>query len=217
MRCGDVSPDSVARKIARLKGGNPRAGAVVSAQGAGAGAWGTRVNIYQTVFEVIDMRSFSNLWFWIALAVMWSTASHWVLGVPYDMVLRARRSGGQAAADLDEMVRINVARILYISGMSGLWILGFACVVLTVLGLLGFWYWNEFAQALFLLAAPMMGVGALSIRTAHQIDAASETGDALRRRLTRHRFIVQFIGMLAIFVTAFWGMWQNMQLGVLGR
>ena len=60
---------------------------------------------YQTLFEMIDMRSFSNLWFWIALAVMWSTASHWVLGVPFDMVLRARRHGEEAQADLEDMVR----------------------------------------------------------------------------------------------------------------
>ncbi|MCU0909379.1 MAG: component of SufBCD complex, partial [Rhodobacteraceae bacterium] len=29
---------------------------------------------YLTVFEVIDMRSFSNLWYWIGLAVLWSSA-----------------------------------------------------------------------------------------------------------------------------------------------
>lgn len=172
---------------------------------------------YQTVFELIDMRSFSNLWYWIALAVMWSTASHWVLGVPYDMVLRARRSGGQAESDLEAMVRINVGRILYISGISGMWLLGFAFFILTILGLLGFWYWMEFAQAVFLLVFPMTLVGALSVHTAHGIADAGVTGEALRKRLALHRFWTQAIGMLAIFVTAFWGMFQNMQLGVLGR
>ncbi len=29
---------------------------------------------YATVFELIDMRSFSNLWYWIALAVVWYAA-----------------------------------------------------------------------------------------------------------------------------------------------
>ena len=72
------------------------------------------------VFEVIDMRSFSNLWYWIALAVTWSSASHWVLGVPYDMVGRARKYGGQAAEDLNDMVRVNINRMLYIAGISGL-------------------------------------------------------------------------------------------------
>ena len=43
---------------------------------------------------------------WIVLAVAWSSASHWVLGVPFDMVMRARRQGGQAAADLEDLARI---------------------------------------------------------------------------------------------------------------
>ena len=49
------------------------------------------MDLTQTLFDVIDFRSFSNLWFWIMLAVAWSTASHWVLGIPFDMVLRARQ------------------------------------------------------------------------------------------------------------------------------
>lgn len=172
---------------------------------------------YQTVFELIDMRSFSNLWYWIALAVMWSTASHWVLGVPYDMVVRAKRMGGQAETDMETMVRINVGRILYITGVSGLWLLGIAFFVLTMLGLLGWWYWIEFAQAVFLLVFPMVLVGGLSVHTAHGIAKSGDNGEALRKRLGLHRFWTQAIGMLAIFVTAFWGMFQNMQLGVLGR
>ena len=82
---------------------------------------------HQTLFELIDMRSFSNLWFWIALAVVWSTASHWVLGVPFDMVIRARKHGGQAEVDLEDMVRVNVNRLLYIGHVSGLWLLGLGC------------------------------------------------------------------------------------------
>ena len=121
---------------------------------------------YQTLFEMIDMRSFSNLWFWIALAVMWSTASHWVLGVPFDMVLRARRYGGEAQADLEDIVRINVNRLLYISQVSGLWLLGLGFFVLTSLVLLGFVYAIEFAQALLLLGFPMSLVGLLSLSTA---------------------------------------------------
>ena len=81
---------------------------------------------YSAVFELIDMRSFSNLWYWIALAVVWSTTSHWVIGVPFDMLQRAARHGGQAEADLEAMVRINCNRVLYIAGVSGLWLVGIA-------------------------------------------------------------------------------------------
>ena len=77
------------------------------------------MNWYTSLFELIDMRSFSNLWFWIALAVVWSSASHWVLGVPFDLVQRARRDQGQALTDLEDLTRINVNRVLYIGSGLG--------------------------------------------------------------------------------------------------
>ena len=156
------------------------------------------------------MRSFSNLWFWIALAVMWSTASHWVLGVPYDMVLRAARVGGQAEEDLEDIVRVNVNRLLYIADVSGLWLVGLVSFALTVLGAGGFGYDLQFMQALFLLAFPMAIVWGLGVRTARGIRAAGLSGAALRRKLRLHRVAVQVIGMIAIFVTAMWGMYQNL-------
>lgn len=167
--------------------------------------------LYRTVTEVIDLRSFSNLWFWIALAVVWSTASHYVLGVPYDMITRARRDGGEAEEDLRDMVRVNVNRLLHIAEASGLWLLALACFALTTLAIVGFVYGIEFAQALFLLAFPLSIVFALSLRTAHRIRAAD--GEGLHRVLVRHRLSVQGIGVVSIFVTAMWGMWQNMVIG----
>ena len=171
---------------------------------------------HTTIFELIDMRSFSNLWFWIALAVVWSTASHWILGVPFDLVTRARRHGGQAAEDLEALVRINTNRLLYISTVSGLWLLGFVCFILTGLALLGFVYRVEFAQALFLLGFPMTIVGALNLSTARLIQDRQAQGEDLWRYLSRHRTIVQAIGMVSIFVTALWGMYQNMSVGPFG-
>lgn len=171
---------------------------------------------YSAVFELIDMRSFSNLWYWIALAVVWSTTSHWVLGVPYDMIQRAARHGGEAEADLEDMVRINCNRLLYIAGVSGLWLLGLVSGLVTSLAILGFWYGVEFAQAVFLLAAPMTIVGALSLSTARLIRDRGLRGEALRKRMHRHRVHTQIVGMIAIFVTALWGMYQNMSIGALG-
>jgi hypothetical protein len=174
------------------------------------------LNWYQTLFELIDMRSFSNLWFWIALAVVWSSASHWVLGVPFDMVLRARRTGGQAEIDLEDMVRINVNRLLYIGQVSGLWLLAFGCFFLTMLALLGFVYGIEFAQAVLMLSFPLSLVGLLSLSTARLIREENASGERLHKRLMRHRLFTQIIGMVAIFVTALWGMYQNMSVGPLG-
>lgn len=188
---------------------------VTAGRGTGRARAG-RLDWYSSVFELIDMRSFSNLWYWIALAVFWSSASHWVLGVPYDMVLRARRTGGQAEIDLNDMARVNVNRLLHIADVSGLWLVGLICFLLSCLVVLAFWYGIEFAQALLLLALPMAIIGALSLSCAQRIRTEGMTGDALFKRLGRHRTVTQIVGTISIFVTALWGMYQNLTIGVLG-
>lgn len=162
------------------------------------------------------MRSFSNLWFWIALAVVWSTASHWVLGVPYDMVGRARKHGGQAAQDLMDLLRVHSNRMLYIADRAGLWIIAGGTFLLTAFFTLGFLYAVEIAQALFLLGFPMSIVSLLSVRTARALHTSDHTLDDVYRRLALHRLVVQVIGMVSIFVTSVWGMFQNLSIGALG-
>jgi hypothetical protein len=173
------------------------------------------VELIDRVFEVIDMRSFSNLWYWIALAVLWSSTSHWVLGVPFDMIQRARREGGQVQQDVEDLTRINVGRLLSIVDQGAIWIVGLGFFWLSVLAALGFYYDVEFAQAVFLLAAPMALVVWFSIRSGRQIMNGQSTGEALHRRLIVHRRITQGIGMVAIFITGMYGTWQNVSVSIL--
>lgn len=180
--------------------------------------WGPCVNVYETLLEVIDMRSFSNLWYWIVLAVVWSGASHWVLGVPYDMIQRARRGGDgahDAMGDLEDLVGVLVRRMLLIGQVSGLWVLGFICFTLSALAILAFWYGVEFAQAVFLLAFPLTLVGGLALSTARKIVDRGLEGEGLIKALLSHRFWTQVVGIIAIFVTAMWGMYQNLLVGVI--
>lgn len=162
------------------------------------------------------MRSFSNLWYWIALAVTWSSASHWVLGVPWDMAIRARKAQrGEAMRDFEDMVRINTNRILFVARESGLLLAGLVAFAVTSVALLGFVYDNEFAQAIFLLGFPLLLVAMLSVRAAHIIQDRALAGEALVKRIQRYRLQIQLIGMASIFVTAIWGMYQNMNANVL--
>lgn len=169
------------------------------------------MGLYKLLVELIDLRSFSNLWYWIALCVIWSSASHWVLGVPYDMVWRARRESGQALEDLETLVRINTARMLNFSRSSGPFLVGFLCFLLTALTLLGFVYGSEFAQALLLMIVPLCVLGYLSLRSSLKIEAGEGRGEALYRRLFYHRISVQLLGMVSIFLTSLYGMYVNMQ------
>ena len=171
---------------------------------------------YSTVFELIDMRSFSNLWFWIALAVLWSSASHYVLGVPWDLITRARKGHPQALEDMNHLAAINSRRILYIGRESGLLLTGFLSFLISMAAILGWGYGREFAQAVLLLLVPMAIIWLLSVRMANRIEAEELTGGALISAFNRHRLLVQLVGMISIFVTAMWGMYQNLTTSALG-
>lgn len=200
---------------AHLKGGNRHRGRLASGRPA-TGATEHDVSLTQLLLDLIDLRSFSNLWYWIALAVTWSSASHWILGVPFDMVLRARRQGEAAMSDLEAIVRISIGRMLYIAEEAGLILVALGMCLLTMLALLGFFYQVEFCQALFLIALPMALVWGLSLRLAARIRGEGMAGEDLCRALSRQRIVVQAIGIVSITVTAMWGMLQNFNVSPLG-
>jgi len=166
--------------------------------------------------EIISTRSFTSIWYWLVVAVTWSSSRPYTLGVPFDMVTRARRTqGGAPQADLEGLVAINCNRIINIMDVSGAWVVGIGFFVLTILASLGFMYKIEFAQALFLLAAPLSLVAVIAVSNARKLQTRQTKGDALRAHLSRQRFFNQVIGMLSILVTAFWGMWHNLNATVL--
>jgi hypothetical protein len=173
------------------------------------------LEIFEIALEVIDLRSFSNLWYWIALAVLWSSVSHWVLGVPHDMIHRARREGGQALTDVEDLVRINVNRLLHVVDGGALVFMGLLGFWMSALGMLAFYYRVEFAQALFLLIGPMMIVLWVSVIECRRIAKGASQGDALLRRLTIHRRVIQVIGMISIAVTGLYGTWLNISVSIL--
>ena len=159
--------------------------------------------------DVIDLRSFSSLWYWISLAVMWSALSSWVMGVPHDTITRARRGDEQSAHDMHVVAKAHVNRLLAIVDASSTSSTAIGFFVVTSLGVLGFVYGVELGQAAFLLVFPFTLVGVLSVITARQL---RETDfDDLAERLRAFRFKVQSLGMLFIFITALWGMWVNVR------
>ena len=164
------------------------------------------------LFDTIDMRSFSNVWYWIAIVVLWSSMSHWVLGVPFDLIMRAKRKRGEAEQDLIDIVRVNVNRLLGVARSSGSALLAFVCFFVSSLGLLAIYYGIELAQAILLMVVPVCGVGALSLRTAYKIERDAEDVEALYKMLASHRLWTQIIGMIAIFVTALYGMFHNVRV-----
>lgn len=162
------------------------------------------------IFSIIDLRTFSSIWYWFAVAVTWSTVSHWILGVPFDMIINVNRNGKNAAEDLDVIVAINVRRLTTIMDIAGLWIIGFIAFVLTSFAVMGFYYAFELAQGLFFLAFPLVFVAASSLRTAHKFQVDQPKGKALSKHLFRLRIWIQVIALISIFCTAIYGMWYNL-------
>lgn len=132
------------------------------------------------------------------------------------MIQRARRTGGEALADVEALTRINVNRIISITEVAGLWLSALGAGTLTVLLILGFFYDVEFSQAIFMMAFPMSIVSLMSIRTARKLRSSDAQGDDMLAALARQRFWTQLLGVVSIFVTAMWGMYQNMSIGALG-
>ncbi|NIZ11640.1 component of SufBCD complex [Pseudooceanicola sp. HF7] len=171
---------------------------------------------WDSITELLDLRSFSNLWFWIFLAVLWVGVSHWVMGVSYSLVLRARSDGGRAEEDLFTLLRLRVEGLTRMAERTGVFSVATISFLLTALAMLGFLYKLEFAQALFLILLPLLLVLVLTVRTARRI-AADESRETIYLRLRRLKAAVQSIGMLAVLLTTTWGMYVNASLGVLGR
>lgn len=176
------------------------------------------MEIFDVITRLIDLRSFSNLWYWIALAAIWSSASHWVMGVPWDMVGRARRKGDEAAADLVQIAGVNARRLNRIRGDAGVSMAVSIPFLLSFLIITGFVYGSETAQAFALLLVPLMLVFGMSLRLAMRLEDALTSGagaDFVIAALSRHRISIQTVGVISIIVTSLWGMFQNLRLSLL--
>lgn len=172
------------------------------------------MDFFDLVTEVIDLRSFSNLWYWIVLAILWSSMSAWTIGVPYHLVTRTRRGDAQAEADMLILTRMNAERNILYAETSGTWAMGFSTFILTGLFIIGWVYSVEFCQAIFLLLCPSMIVIGLGVWTSKRLKA--DDYQHVPQILRQHRTMVQMLGVVFIFITAFWGMYQNVNVGPLG-
>lgn len=165
------------------------------------------MTLIDIITSLIDFRTFSNIWYWLGVMVTWAVATHWVIGVPFDMVVRARRQGGQAAQDLDILVAINLRRLMTLSGTPAVILVGMGAFVVTAAAMLGFVYGLELAQGLFCLAFPLVFVALLTQRSCQQFVQDQPTGPALIQALMRLRFWIQLIAITALFCTALLGIY----------
>ena len=166
--------------------------------------------------DLMASRSFSSIWYWLALVAAWSASGRAVLGVPADVLARAKRAPDQEPGLLMlDWLSLNLPR-WRIEPREGLVLLGAAAFALGSLAVLGFVYGLEMAQALVLLALPFLILFGLRLRLARGLapllDAAREgrtgAGEAAAealRRIARHRWIAAVLSIVSVVVTVLWG------------
>lgn len=165
---------------------------------------------------LIDVRSFSSLWFWVMLAVMWFLLGQRIAGVPVDVVAAAHTDRPGSMTELEQTARLSAGRLVRRYASFGLVAVAFAFFLLSSLAIAGWGYRIELGQALFLLVLPLTLVRGLDLWTAQAILSRGLSGEKLRAALFWQRFRVQCLGIVFILVTALWGMWRNLTVSALG-
>ena len=160
------------------------------------------------LFTFLDYQAFQSVWYWVLVIVAWSLTCHYTLGVPFDIVARANRHGGQAAEDCDQLVMIHARRIDDLMAKAGAIFVGSVTFLLVSLLTLGFWFGYELATAFFLILGPISLVGALGARLSLRVLSQTVTGEKLRAMIARRRFWDQFIGVVAVCFSAVTTAWH---------
>lgn len=163
-----------------------------------------------SILAILSLDTFSNVWYWLAVAVTWAVVSHWVLGVPFDLVIRARQASPQAMDDLEVLFDTHVRRFNMIDDFVGTPVVALTAFVLAGLAMTGFYYGIEFAQGIFLIGFPLTIVGVICQRACRRYQDSPPAREDLAAELLRLRIFIQIIAMIAVFVTAAYGMYFNL-------
>ncbi|AUH32053.1 hypothetical protein [Paracoccus tegillarcae] len=170
--------------------------------------------------DLLDARSFGSVWYWLALILLWGSSGRAVVGVPTDVVNRARRDPeGEPGLALLDWLTLALPR-WRLGRTEGVVMLGLAAFATTSLAMLGFGYGMELAQAASLLGIPLLILFLMRLRLAQRLqqvmvgahDGSVTPGDAVARVLRLiviHRRLAFVLSLLAIGITALWGtVWQ---------
>ncbi|QDY69031.1 component of SufBCD complex [Qingshengfaniella alkalisoli] len=164
----------------------------------------------ESIFEFVDFRSFSNVWYWLFAAVLWMRLIHAPLGVAPHLLRRARDGDTQGQADVIALAGFHARRVLETAGLLGVWRSFLWAFVLSALAVLSIRYGKGFAQAVFLLAIPLAFHDWLTGRASRAIIRAGYDFDTIAKTLNRLRLHLQIVVFIMIFLTAMWGSYRNL-------
>ncbi|WCR09548.1 hypothetical protein JHW45_10490 [Paracoccus stylophorae] len=182
---------------------------------------------FDGLISFLDSRSFGTIWFWLVVIGMWSATGRNVLGVPTEIVTRARHA--QRAGETESAAVVSLLDWLslvlprwQLGRHEGVVFLAVSAFFLTSLAIFGFRYGLEMAQALTLLLVPFLILFWMRVRLARRLVpllAAGQEGERpvegvgaeTVRLMIRHRRLVTALSVVAVALTALWGMlWELM-------
>jgi len=161
--------------------------------------------------DLMDFSSFWTVWFWITHVIAWSMASHFTLGVPFDMVQEADRESGEDGPWVqatEAMIQAQVFRFASYSSRFGTLMAGVSAFLLTVCFSLGILSDVEMARAALTFFIPLTLMYCLGVRFARKVEAQGLTGADLRKRYRLLRLLNQLVGLLAIFMAVALAIYQ---------
>ena len=150
------------------------------------------------ILQFFSFESLWNIWFWAAVVISWSVTCHFILGVPFDLVVMADRKGGQWADHCDAMAQAQIFRMTQAFESYGMASTCSAFFGLAAIGTMAFFLDLEAAQALFALLAPQALVHGWSVPIAFRLRRMEAEGVVLRKALAKRRFWHQVAGLVAI-------------------
>ncbi len=169
----------------------------------------------------LDSRSFMTIWYWLALVGMWSATGRSIMGIPSDVVARARAALAAGQGDDPSVLTLLdwLSLVLprwRLGTTEGAVFLGLTSFGLTSLAVLGFVFWLELAQAMFLLLMPFWLLFWMRVRLARRVtplvDAAQlaqippdKAARDAARMMTWHRRWITVLSMVSVLATVLWG------------
>ena len=158
------------------------------------------------IADILSSRSFLSIWYWIFLAVCWAQLTHFTLGIGFHDVRHADRVRGQAMADLETMVAINLRNTMPMLKNYGAVLVGVMTFMLSVFLTIGLAFNFELMQAIGLFWFFLCILGIVSWKFMLRLEAEQPKGSDLVKAIQRHKLVKQIIGVLALFLTAFYGL-----------
>jgi hypothetical protein len=153
------------------------------------------------LFQFFAAASFQSLWYWVLHVVVWTLACYRTLGVPNDMLLRARRQP-EAAERVDVLARLSSERIGGIYDRLGVPLAALAGFLLAGVFALGFLSGVETAQAAFAILLPLAVIVYSKLKLALAVRRHGMAGPALVLALARRRIWHQFFAVMAMLAAA---------------